>query len=195
MAQAPPPNVLTGSLSFFDRLGVFDVLLPFILVFTIVYAILEKTKIYGLEKISKGEKTLEVTRKNLNAMTAFVVAFFVVASSQLVAIINETLAHTVLILILILCFMLLVGAFHTGDKEFSLDKYPGWKKIFMIIIFVAIVLIFMNAAGWLPWLYSYVLANWNSTVVASIGLIVVLVAFMAFVTSDRKVAEEKKEGG
>ena len=31
-------------------LGVYDVILPFLLVFTIVFAILEKTKVLGLEK-------------------------------------------------------------------------------------------------------------------------------------------------
>ena len=30
---------------FFDEVGVYDVILPFLLVFTIVYAIFEKTKI------------------------------------------------------------------------------------------------------------------------------------------------------
>jgi hypothetical protein len=192
MPQVAEPNVLAGSLSFFDRLGVFDVLLPFILVFTIVYAILEKTKIYGLEKVQKGDKTVEVTRKNLNAMTAFCTAFFVVASSQLVAVINETLAHTVLILLLLLSFMLLVGSFHSGKEEFSLDQHPGWKKAFMILVFIAIILVFANATGFLPVAYSYVMANWNGTVVASIGLIVVIIAFMVYVTHGQSVGEEKK---
>jgi len=192
MVQGPPPNVLSGSLSFFDRLGIFDVLLPFLLVFTIVYAILEKTKIYGLEKVQSGEKSVEVTRKNLNAMTAFVTVFFVVASSQLVAVINETLAHTVLILILILCFMLLVGAFHTGKEEFSLDKYPKWKNMFMVLCFIAIILVFANATGFLSTAYNYVIANWDGTVVASLGLIIVIIAFIVYVTHGQSVVEEKK---
>jgi small-conductance mechanosensitive channel len=192
----PPadPNVLHGTLAFFDRLGVFDVLLPFVLVFTIVYAILEKTKIYGLEKIKKDGETSEVTRKNLNAMTAFVVAFLVVASAQLVAIINQTLAHSVLILVLILCFMMLVGAFHSGKEEFSLDKYKNWKTMFMILVFIAIILIFLNAAGVLSLWYAYLIAHWNSTVVSSIGLIVIIIAFMVFVTHDRGEKATTKEG-
>lgn len=182
---APPEPVLQGTLAFFDRLGVFSVLLPFVLVFTIVYAILEKTKIYGLEKVKVSGETTEVTRKNLNAMTAFVVAFFVIASAQLVAIINQTLANSVLILVLILCFLMLVGAFHSGKEEFSLDKYPFWKNMFMILVFIAIILIFLNAAGVLGMWYSYLIAHWDSTVVSSIGLIVIIIVFMVYVTHDR----------
>ncbi|MFH1916088.1 MAG: hypothetical protein ABIJ21_02385 [Nanoarchaeota archaeon] len=188
------PSALSGTLAFFDRLGVFDVLLPFVLVFTIVYAILEKTRVYGTEKMKMGEGTQEVTRKNLNSMTAFVVALFVVASSRLVAIINETLANSVLILVLILCFLMLVGAFHSGKEEFSLDKYPTWKNMFMILVFIAIVMIFLNAIGVLTPAYFYILANWNSTVVSSIGLIIVIVLFMVYVTHERRETPAKKEG-
>jgi len=58
-------------IEFFDKLGVFDVLLPFLLVFTLVYALLEKTRIFGVDRV--GE--MEYSRKNLNAMTAFSIAF------------------------------------------------------------------------------------------------------------------------
>ena len=194
MPVQPPPSALAGTLGFFDRLGIFDVLLPFLLVFTLVFAILEKSKVYGMEKAKVDGKLIDIPRKNLNAMTAFIVAFLVVASSQLVAIINETLAHTVLVLVLVMCFMLLAGAFHSGDKEFSLDQYKGWKSVFMVIVFIAIILIFLNATGMLQLGYYYVLANWNSTVVSSIGLIVVIIAAMALITADKtKSGKEAKE--
>ena len=35
-----------GVIDFLGKLGVYDVILPFLLIFTIVFAILEKTKIY-----------------------------------------------------------------------------------------------------------------------------------------------------
>src|SRR3989338_8827869 len=64
-------SVFRGVIGFFDKIGVYDIILPFLLVFTIVFAILEKTKILGLEKID-GKET---TKKNLNSMVAFVIAF------------------------------------------------------------------------------------------------------------------------
>lgn len=189
----PAPNALTGTLAFFDRLGIFTVLLPFLLVFTVVYAVLEKTKLYGMDTIKAGDKSYEMSRKNLNAITAFIVAFLVVASSRLVAIINETLAHTVLLLLLIICFMMLVGAFHSGNEEFSLDRkeYKGWKTFFMILSFIGIVFIFLNATGILSQAYYYIVANWSSTAVSSIGLIVVIVASILFITNTKDVKKEE----
>ena len=83
-----------GVIGLLDRIGVYDIVLPFLLVFTIMFAILEKTKIFGVDKIDK----VEVTKKNINAMVSIIVAFIVVASTQLVSVINEVLAHTLLLL-------------------------------------------------------------------------------------------------
>ena len=58
-------------INFFDNIGIFDVVLPFLLVFTIVFALLERTKVFGVEDI-EGKK---YTKKNLNSVAAFVIAF------------------------------------------------------------------------------------------------------------------------
>ena len=89
------PSTFRGIIGFFDKVGIYDVVLPFILVFTIVYAILEKTKILGTEEI----EGIKYTRKNLNAMTAFVVAFLVVASSKLVAVVTDVSSQVVVLLL------------------------------------------------------------------------------------------------
>jgi len=44
-----------NTLDFFDNIGIFDVVLPFLLVFTIVFALLERTKVFGVEEI-EGKK-------------------------------------------------------------------------------------------------------------------------------------------
>ena len=177
-----------GTLDFLGKLGVYDVILPFLLVFTIMYAILEKTRIFGTEKVGNQE----ITRKNLNGMTAFVTAFFVVASTQLVGIINKVLSQTVLLLLLSICFLLLVGSFHTGKEEFAL-KDP-WKTIFMVIMFVGIVLIFLNALGWLDYLWTAITQNFSSVAVSSVVMVIVIVVFMLYVTGgfSKKKGDEKK---
>ena len=42
-------NGFVGAIAFMDKLGVYDVVLPFLLVFTLIYAFLEKTKVFGVE--------------------------------------------------------------------------------------------------------------------------------------------------
>ena len=77
-------SVFRGVIEFLGKIGVYDVILPFLLVFTIIFAILEKTRVLGTEEID-GKK---YSKKNINAMVAFVMSFLVVASTKLVAVIN-----------------------------------------------------------------------------------------------------------
>jgi hypothetical protein len=187
LVGAPAQSTFRGTIGFFERLGVYDVVLPFLLVFTLVFAMMEKTKIFGMDKF-EGK---ELSRKNLNGMTAFVVAFFVIASTRLVAIVNEVLANTVLLLLLVICFLLLAGSFHSGKEEFFLQG--KWKTFFMVIMFIGIVLIFLNALGWLQVIYENLFFRFDSVTVSSIVLIAVIVAFIFYVTKSPKDKKEEKK--
>ncbi|MBU2561830.1 MAG: hypothetical protein KKD17_06030 [Nanoarchaeota archaeon] len=181
-------STFRGVLEFFVRLGIYDVVLPFLLVFTIVFAIMEKSKVFGTEKTSQGE----FTRKNLNAMVAFVVAFLVVASSRLVAVINETMANMVLLLIMSVCFLILIGSFMKETKE-GVFLQGGWAKFFMVLMFVGIVVIFTNALGWLEPAWNWLLQHYDSTVVASILLVAAMVGFVYWIVREPKREETKSE--
>jgi hypothetical protein len=179
-------STFRGVIEFFVRLGVYDVVLPFLLVFTIVFAIMEKTKVFGVEKTKSGE----YTRKNLNAMTAFVTAFLVIASSRLVAIINETMANMVLLLMMSVCFLILIGSFMKETKEgVFLEK--GWATLFMFIMFIGLVLIFLNALGWLEPMWNWLVAHYDSTVVASVLLVAGMVGFVYWIVKEPKKEETK----
>jgi hypothetical protein len=179
-------STFRGTLLFFDKLGVYDVILPFLLVFTIMFAILEKTKVLGTEVVD-GTKT---SRKNLNAMVAFVISFLTIASSQIVAIINQTASQIVLLLLLSFFFLLLVGSFMKEEDAGVFLKDP-WAIMFMIIMFIGVILIFLNAItyngkSWLS-IGWYAIADINnSEFVSSVILIIVVVAFMWFVTKTPK---------
>lgn len=79
------------------NIGLIDVILPFLLVFTITYAVLQRTQVFGKEN------------KKVNAMTAFVMGFFAVMTANLLNIINIILFYFVLILIVGLMLALIVG--------------------------------------------------------------------------------------
>ncbi|MFH1276587.1 MAG: hypothetical protein ABIH82_05745 [Candidatus Woesearchaeota archaeon] len=176
-----------GVIEFLGEIGIYDIVLPFLLVFTIMFAILEKTKILGIDKIN-GQ---EYTKKNINAIFSFVVAFLVIASTQLVAIINQIMAHVVLLLILAISFLLLVGVFFQ-DKEFSLQDYPNWIKFFMILMFIGIVIVFLNALDWLKYIFA-VFLYWDADWAGAIIFIVVIIGFMYYVVKepDHKKTESK----
>jgi len=181
-------TVLGGTIAFLNEIGVYDVILPFLLVFTIVFAILEKTKIFGVEKI--GDK--EVTRKNMNAMTAFVIAFFVIASSKLVALINMVASQAFLLILLVILFLMLAGVL---QKEGEYELMGGWKKFFMVVAFIALVLIFLNALGWLQTGYEFLEDYWNTEAVSAIILIILIILFMAWISKSPKEGKKKEEKG
>lgn len=191
-------STFRGVLEFFDKIGIYDVVLPFLLVFSITFAIFEKTKVLGTEEI-EGKK---YTKKNLNAMAAFVIAFMVIASSKLVEMITEVSSYMVILLLLIVFFLLLIGTFY---KEGEGVFFEGpWKIGGMIVLLIGIVAIFLqamkmeNGEGFLEYGWKWLVDNISSTAVASIILLVVILLFMLYIVKEPKGAkpttkpEEKK---
>lgn len=175
-------------IGFLEDIGIYDVVLPFLLVFTIVFAILEKTKIFGTDEI-EGKK---YTKKNINAMVAFVTGFFVVASTKLVKVISESVANVVLLLLLSVLFLMLVGSFFREGEDVYLKG--AMKTIFFIIMFVGIMLIFLNALGWLSYIGDFFADNIGEPWLVSIIMVVVLVIIMYLIVAERKpVAAAKQE--
>lgn len=184
-------SAFRGALEFMQRLGIFDTVLPFLLVFTLVFAFLEKTKIFGTEEYRSeiDGKQLKISRKNLNSMASFTIAFFVVASTQLVSLISELTSKVVLLIILVFSFTLTVGAFQKEEKDgFFLNK--TWTTVFEIIVFLGIALIFLDSLGWLDMALSWLSNVWGSEATASIIMLLVIVGFMVYITSS-----PKKSGG
>jgi len=180
-------SAFRGVIEFFDRIGIYDVVLPFLLVFAIVFAILEKSRVLGVENV--GGK--ELTRKNINSMVAFVISFLVIASSEIVRVLNESLANMVVLLMLATCFLILLGVFYKGEeKGFWLEG--GWKTLWIFIMFIGIVLIFMNALGWLVPTWQFLYTHYDSTVVGSVILIGIVIGMMYAITKTPSDAGAKK---
>jgi len=162
-------------IAFMNKIGLYDVVLPFLLVFTVVFAVLEKTKIFGTVKINE----VETTKKNLDAIVAFVIAFFVVASARLVEIITDVSSNMVLLLLFSFFFLILVGMLVQSEKGIELEG--GWKIFFYIISLIALILIFIGALGWLPTIGSYISGFWDNELVAGIFLLLICVGFIFLV--------------
>lgn len=189
-------SLLSGVISFLEKLGVYDVILPFLLVFTIMFAILEKTKLFGEEEID-GKK---YTRKNLNSMAAFVIAFLVIASTQLVEAITQISAHIVIVLMLSIFFLLLVGSFYEEGEIGKKGLKEKWaRNTFVVIIFFSIIFIFLNAlpAGkgktWLEWLFEGTGKAVSSQALGSIVLIILIIIFIKFITKSKDESENKQQ--
>ncbi len=168
-------------IDFFDNIGVFDVVLPFLLIFTVVFALLERTKVFGVEKV-EGK---DYTKKNLNASAAFVIAFLVVASSELVEVITKVSSQFVVLLFLIVLFLLLVGSFFKEEPH-GVFLEGGWRTTFMLIVFVGLVFIFLDALNLTDKVFSFLKGTDKGEIVGSVLLLIVIVLFIAYVTQEKK---------
>ncbi|MDI6737002.1 MAG: hypothetical protein QME12_00615 [Nanoarchaeota archaeon] len=175
-------------ITFLEKLGFFDVILPFLLVFVIVFGILEKTRIFGVEKV--GDK--EYPRKSINSMVAFSIAFFTVAAKQVVASLQVSLPNVALILIIVVCFLMLAGSF-MGDKPFSLEGRKYWVGFLTLVMFIAVILIFLNSFGWLDPLIGFFAMNLNTALMPIIFVIVIVGAIYFVVGGKKDKDSDKKE--
>ncbi len=187
---------LVRAIDFFRDFGIFDVVLPFLLVFTLVFAVLEKTRILGYEK--SGDR--EIPNKNINSMVAFAIAFMVVAASNIVGVINESLPNVILLLVVSFSFLLLVGAFlKTEEMDFP-EKHKWWYAFFVTVIFIGVVLIFLGAIKDKEGksILIKVIDYFQDNVVTFAGVIIVIIiiATIIAVTRTPKITgEETKKGG
>ncbi len=180
-------------IDFLRKLGFFSVLLPFLLVFAIVFGILEKSKIFGTEKA--GDK--EYPKRNLNSIVAFCVAFFVVAASNITGVIQATMPQIALVLIFIIAFLLLFGSLMghaTLEKgKGILDLWaiaPGINKFFITAIFIAMMFILLGAFGALDSVLGFIFANISGTFITLIIFFLLVVLAIWFVTKGSKKEEK-----
>lgn len=136
-----------------DNLGLTDVLLPFLLIFTILFAVLQKSKLLGADK------------KNFNIILALIISLLVVIphitnsypeNADVVQIINQSIPNVAVVIVAILMVLLLMGVF--GVEFTWAGKVTGW---IVMIALACVVGIFGKAAGWwgegvsLPWWLSW----------------------------------------
>ncbi|MBS3163303.1 hypothetical protein J4427_01300 [Candidatus Woesearchaeota archaeon] len=178
------PSPLANAIQFFQKFGLFDVVLPFLLVFTMVFAILEKTMILGKE----GEKP----KRNLNSMVSFVIALLVVASNKIVTALQVALPNIVLLIVISISFLMVIGTFAT-TKEFNFKEgHPGYYAAFVAFLLIGVIIIFLYAIkldsgqSWLEYAYEYVMDSWGGSIVSSVILLAVIIGAIFFITWNKK---------
>lgn len=143
-----------------------EVILPFILVFTVVFAVLQKTKILGEAK------------SQIDALVALSVGLITVAFGYATGIIVNLIPFLAVSLIIILIFLLLWGfAFH--GEEFKIPK--SFTYAFGAVIAVAVVVALLVVTGNWHFVTDIFSFGEGSDSMSSILLVVVAVAAVAAV--------------
>ena len=179
---------LQNAISFLRDFGLFDVVLPFLLVFALIFAILEKTKILGTE----GK---DQPKRNLNTIVAFVIAMITVATNKIVTAINTALPNIVLIIVAFVSFLMMVGTFY-GSGEFNFaEKHKKYLAAFVGVSLILLIIILLDSLTldsgktWLDLILEYILGNLSGPVVMSIVFLLIAVGAIFYITA----SSNKKE--
>lgn len=181
-------------------MGILDILLPFILIFTLIFAVLQRTKVLGKDDDGKPMKNFNVVIALVMALATVIPHVLWGGSSRspylsngfidVVQVINNALPNISLIVVAILMFLIIVGIW---GKNIDIGG-TTFGGIISIASIVAIIVIFAIAAGWmgnLPrWLYFLNNPQTQSLVVVILvfGLIIRFI-----VGSDDKKKDDKSK--
>ncbi len=164
-----------------DSWGLTDVMLPFLLIFVVIFAILQKAKIFGEDK------------KKFNLVFALVVGLLVVIphvlniyppEADVVQIMNKALPQISIFAVAIVMLLILIGLFG-GEAKWASGSLSGWVAI---IAFLVVLIIFGNAAGW--WTtWSWLDNLFGEETVAIIVMILVFAIIVWWITGVDKESE------
>jgi hypothetical protein len=122
-------------------LGITDVLLPFLLIFAIIYGILSTIRLFG------------ENRNNINVIIALCMGLLVVVphvtggyppGQDVVVIMNNAIPNVAIVVIAIIMMLMLMGVFGAYD----IKKTSYVSGFILLASFLTIAFIFGNSAGW-----------------------------------------------
>ena len=148
-------------------------ILPFFLVFFVVFGILEKTKLFGDGK------------KQINAMVAFVVGLIFVSVLYPTVVVNNLILFLTIALVCVFVIMLLWG-FIFGDIKEGF-KPERWMKIGLgILVGIAFIIAIVWATGLLDNLgTSLFKQTWSKTFWTNFGFILAIAIALALVLGQK----------
>jgi len=147
-----------------------NIILPFLLIFVVVFAILEKTKILG-------------EKKDINAIVSLVFALIVIGVPSAVGVMFNIIPVIAVIIVILLSWMMTYG--FVGGAVNPVTK--AWQRFFQIVL----GFVFLGIIVWATGLYKSILKQpWATQIGPTLLLIGSIAAVIAIVLSEK--SEEAK---
>lgn len=159
-----------------EQIGFTEVVLPFVIVFTVVFAVLQRSKVLGVD--SKGNP-----KANYNAMVAFVIGFFTLIMFKTLKAITLFTRYVVVLLVAFV-FLGIIMSFIGGKVRIS-----GAVKFIALALILFVFLEALVMAGIIPEDTAY------GVIVPLLVAVLVAGAIAAFITSKKakpEITPEKK---
>ncbi|BFI73277.1 hypothetical protein YN1_2640 [Nanoarchaeota archaeon] len=134
-------------LSILTNIGFFNIILPFLLIYSIIYGLLAKYQLIGnpYKEDAEGKAT-----RSLISMISAAVGFLVVGATNVVLSIFNLIPYIVLFLLTVFFLLIAIAPFVTNEKGMNLQGRTG-----KILLGVSIVIFFIVVAFSLG-LFSYI---------------------------------------
>ncbi len=170
-----------------EFLGVADVILPFLLIFTISFAVLSRLKILGKQKSARRFDAVVSLVFGLSLVIPHVLGRY--PGTSPVDVINASLPNVAVFLVAIILLMLMIGSF--GIK-WDLENNMG-GSLFAFISLGVITYIFGVSAGWFhggmyPWWLWWLQ---NPQTQALLVTLLVFIVIVWFITRDTESKEDQ----
>lgn len=156
----------------FDSVGGYEVVLPFLLVFTVIFAILQKVKILGTDEEGRP-------RKNINLVIALILGLLFIAPQNylfgldVVSVVNSFLPKVSLAIVVGLMVILMIGLFGGGDE------WTGFAFVLAVLFsFLAIVWALIPAEYSMYWPYWLSLTPQDKAVLLTVCVFVIVIWFV-----------------
>jgi hypothetical protein len=170
-----------------EYLGVFDAILPFILIFTIVFAVMQKVKIFGTEAKAKTYNAVVALVMGGATIYPHIMGYYP-PDKDIVVIINRALPNVGVVVVAVVMALILIGVM---GRRFELagNSLSGWIAI---AAFALIVFIFGSAARWWdhPLWLSFMM---DPDLVALIIVVLVFAILIWWITKEDDQKDPKKK--
>ncbi|RMD67027.1 hypothetical protein D6817_02750 [Candidatus Pacearchaeota archaeon] len=164
-----PSDIGLGGPTLLSHPIVVTQILPFVLIFTIVFAVLQKSKILGEGK------------KQIDALVALVIGLLVISFSEPVRIIISLAPFIAVSLVVILALMILIGIFNSGEN-FD-EAFPKrFRMVLGIVVILALVIALLVITGaWQYLVLAFFFGQSQPALVANLVFIIIIVVAVALV--------------
>ena len=174
-------------LKLLESWGLMDVLLPFLLIFVVIFAILQKSRILG------------ENARRFNAIVSLIISLIVVIphvlgiyppNGDIVTIMNTAIPQVSIIVVAIVMLLILVGIVG-GERNWMGGSLSGWIAI---AAFIAILYIFGAAAGWWTgwdWFHRF----FGAEAVAIVIMLLVFAIIVWWITKGGETGDKAAAGG
>lgn len=168
---------MAAALSFLQNPILTQFVYPFLFIFFVFFAILEKSKIFGEDK------------KQINALVAFVIGFIFITAIFPKEMVNNLILFLTIAIVIVFVVLMLWGFIMGGEGTKIFENSPKglkWAIGFFIIIVVAIAVLWAAGIDLGHWIDELFHASWSSTFWTDFVFIVGVAAALAIVLGSGK---------